>query len=139
MTLSLDHIANELLTEICLNLSSSKDVSNFSRCSKHMYSIAEPIFYSNFSQTGNFACRDLIRTLIDKPHLARHVKTIDCWALRSSFGDSLSEIWELLRTSNTPEQRTIANRALTSLVCTPIVLRDQILLFRLANVSRTMK
>jgi hypothetical protein len=74
-----DHLLpDELVIEIASYTTCRTTLAALSQSSKRFHVIAEPLLYSTFIQTGEFAesLPRFLRTLSAKPHLGRYVKTI---------------------------------------------------------------
>lgn len=89
-------LPNELWLQ-ALELVPRTDLPSVSRASKHLHELAEPILYHDFDSTKhkdgpNKALVYLLRTIVNRPDLARHVKNVilrvmvDPHAERLQFG-----------------------------------------------------
>ncbi|CZR59085.1 uncharacterized protein PAC_08977 [Phialocephala subalpina] len=93
---TMSHLPNELWLQ-ALDCVPRSDLPSVSRTSKHFHELVEPILYRDFDSTKhkdgpNIALVRLLRTLVNRPDLAYHVKNItlrvmiDPHAERLQFG-----------------------------------------------------
>ncbi|KAF4628397.1 hypothetical protein G7Y89_g9758 [Cudoniella acicularis] len=68
------NLPNELALDIFHRLESSKDLRALSISCQGLHRLVEPILYSSITQTGRTAIPCFVRTILEKPHLAQHVK-----------------------------------------------------------------
>jgi hypothetical protein len=74
--MSFDSLSAEIALEI-LSLAMRTDLQNLSLCSRRLYNLTQPLLYETFQQTGIDAIPNLIRSIIEKPHLAGYIKHLD--------------------------------------------------------------
>jgi len=89
--MALYSLSSELILEILHDLSFS-DLMSFYLCSRRLYTITQPLIYSTFTQTGQHALPNLLRSILARPQLATYIKNLDLSILGPTRSYSFSDI-----------------------------------------------
>lgn len=81
----LDQLPEELLVGVVKNVDDVQDRLQVSLASKRLHEAIEPMLYSSFRQTGREATGAFIRTILEKPHVVRYVKSFTAHSINSPY------------------------------------------------------
>ncbi|PVH74360.1 hypothetical protein DL98DRAFT_658842 [Cadophora sp. DSE1049] len=85
LQMPLNQLPEELLAEVLRNIDNVEDRLQVSLTSQRLHEAVEPILYSSFRQTGREATGAFIRTILEKPHVARFVKSFTAHSINSPY------------------------------------------------------
>lgn len=83
--MSLLRLPDEIVLEITEYMTTVSDRCNVSSSCARLHALIEPLLYSAYVQIRKTAAALFLRTILDKPHLVKHVRTFTVHSINSAY------------------------------------------------------